>query len=108
MSNKTNDLSLQEKQNEEGQKNPNLLFDDEFLNKWYRGEEVHLFPHRYHVVYKGHNPGIYDNWPEAQKQIVGFSGCKHKAFDSLPDAANALKEWLEKEGANKGEKVEKS
>jgi len=97
MKNKTKDLSVQEKQNDEGQMNPNLLFDDAILNRWYRGKEVHVSPHRYYVVFKGHQPGIYDNWPDTQKQIVGFNGCKQKAFDNLTDAVKALKEWLQKE-----------
>ena len=67
-------LSTQEKQNEEGQKNPNLLFDDEFLNKWYRSKEPHASHYRYYVVYKGHQPGIYDNWEDAQKRRISGGG----------------------------------
>ena len=90
-----NDSLTHESAKEEG--NKNLLFGDKFLNQWYRGKETHVSPYRYYVVFKGHQPGIYDNWPDAQEQIVGFSKCKQKSFDGLGDAATALREYLEKQ-----------
>lgn len=45
---------------------------------------------KFYVVWVGHQPGIYDNWPAAQKQIQGFSGAQFKGFPSLKEAETAF------------------
>ena len=54
----------------------------------------------FYAVRKGRKPGIYTNWPEAQKQVSGFSGPQYKKFTTRADAqaymGNNL--LLEKEG----------
>jgi len=45
---------------------------------------------KYYVVWKGHKPGVYDTWPECQKQILGFAGAIYKSFKSERDATNAF------------------
>ena len=45
---------------------------------------------KYYVVWQGNTPGIYDNWPDCQKQIVGVSGAQYKSFDSLEAAQRAF------------------
>jgi len=37
---------------------------------------------KYYAVSKGKQPGIYDNWHEADKQVTGVSGACHKGFTS--------------------------
>ena len=36
--------------------------------------------------YVGHVPGVYDEWPECQAQVSGFSGGSQKGFDSRAEA----------------------
>ncbi|MFC6464089.1 viroplasmin family protein [Marinilactibacillus sp. GCM10026970] len=41
---------------------------------------------KYYAVKKGRKPGIYTTWPEAQKQISGFSGAEFKSFTTKIEA----------------------
>ncbi|MBJ6745797.1 ribonuclease H family protein [Streptococcus sp. 121] len=41
---------------------------------------------KFYAVKKGRQPGIYTNWPEAQKQVQGFSGAQYKSFTSQEEA----------------------
>ena len=45
---------------------------------------------KYYVVWQGNTPGIYDNWADCQKQILGVSGAQYKSFDSLEAAQRAF------------------
>ena len=45
---------------------------------------------KYYVVWQGNTPGIYDNWADCQKQILGVSGAQYKSFDSLESAQRAF------------------
>ena len=38
---------------------------------------------KYYVVFKGHNPGVYDNWDEVNEQTKGFPGALLKASQLL-------------------------
>ena len=44
----------------------------------------------YYAVAKGTNPGIYGNWPAAQKQVTGYSGNTHQRFTTLQDARDFM------------------
>ena len=46
---------------------------------------------KYYAIAAGHSPGIYDNWPEAQAQVKGFSGAVYKGFKTYAEA----KAWKE-------------
>lgn len=45
---------------------------------------------KFYAVKKGRKPGIYLTWPEAQKQISGFSGAQFKSFPSKEEALNFI------------------
>lgn len=45
---------------------------------------------KYYAVRKGHRPGIYTTWPEAQKQVSGYSNAEFKSFPSKEEAENYL------------------
>lgn len=45
---------------------------------------------KYYVVWKGLNPGIYENWEECKKQVEGQEGVKYKAFPSRQEAVDAF------------------
>lgn len=45
---------------------------------------------KYYVVWDGVEPGIYENWPEAQRQVKGFPGARFKSFDRLDLAKQAF------------------
>lgn len=45
---------------------------------------------KYYVVWKGVNPGVYNDWETAKLQINGFEGAQYKAFPSLAEANLAL------------------
>ncbi len=47
---------------------------------------------KFYVVWKGLNPGIYDNWEEAKMQIEGQDGAKYKSFLTREEAVNAFEE----------------
>lgn len=41
---------------------------------------------KYYAVKAGNNPGLFDNWPECQESIKGFSGAVYKSFNSKEEA----------------------
>ncbi len=50
---------------------------------------------KYYVVWKGHNPGIYDSWDECKKQVLGVEGAQYKSFSRKEDAESAFKGFYE-------------
>lgn len=46
---------------------------------------------KFYVVWEGRQPGIYDNWPEAQQQVAGFGRARYKSFRSRVEAEAAFK-----------------
>lgn len=47
---------------------------------------------KWYVVWKGIEPGIYDNWLDAKRQIDGFDGALYKSFPSQENAKEAYNE----------------
>lgn len=45
---------------------------------------------KFYVVWKGHSPGVYDDWNVAKKQVDGYKGPLYKSFDSSEEAAGAF------------------
>lgn len=43
----------------------------------------------FYVVWVGKEPGIYNTWPECEKQTKGVSNAKHKKFKSYVEAKQA-------------------
>lgn len=41
---------------------------------------------KYYAVRKGKSTGIYENWDECKKQVMGYSGAIYKSFPSLEEA----------------------
>lgn len=46
---------------------------------------------KYYVVWEGRQPGIYDNWPDAQEQIEHWPKARYKSFSSRLEAINAFR-----------------
>ena len=46
---------------------------------------------KYYVVWNGRVPGVYDNWNDAEEQILNFPGAKFKSFSSAAEAAKAFR-----------------
>jgi len=44
----------------------------------------------YYVVWKGHEPGVYNSWPECKRQIDGFTSAIYKGFPTLELAKKAI------------------
>lgn len=47
--------------------------------------------YKYYAVTKGRNPGIYDNWVLAEKQVRNYSGNVFKGFQTMKGAENCMK-----------------
>lgn len=47
---------------------------------------------KYYAVRKGQHPGIYTSWPEAQKEVSGFSGAEFKGFNTELEAKQFMGE----------------
>lgn len=45
-----------------------------------------IFLKKYYAIQKGRKPGVYQSWPEAQKQVAGFKGAVFKGFTDLKSA----------------------
>lgn len=39
-----------------------------------------------YAVRRGHKPGIYKTWPDAEEQVRGYNGGVHQSFSSREDA----------------------
>lgn len=46
---------------------------------------------KFYVVWVGHNPGIYDNWSDAQEQVINFPGARYKSYDDIDEATAAYR-----------------
>lgn len=46
---------------------------------------------KYYVVWQGHNPGIYENWPDAQVEIKNYPHAKYKSYPDLEAAVVAFR-----------------
>jgi ribonuclease HI len=51
--------------------------------------EAHMAK-KYYAIKKGHQPGIYTSWPEAQKQVSGYSNAEFQSFSTKEEAENYL------------------
>lgn len=47
---------------------------------------------KFYVVWRGHNPGIYDNWLTCKAQIDGYQGAQYKSFPSKIEADAAIQD----------------
>lgn len=45
---------------------------------------------KFYVIWAGHEPGIYGDWPTAKKQVDGFAGARYKSFASEAEALAAF------------------
>jgi ribonuclease HI len=45
---------------------------------------------KFYVIWVGREPGIYTDWPTAQKQVIKFAGAKYKSFTSKAEAEAAF------------------
>ena len=45
---------------------------------------------KYYVVWEGHEPGVYDTWPAAQRQTKNYPNAKYKSFPSKQAAEAAF------------------
>ena len=48
---------------------------------------------KYYVVFRGFNPGVYDNWEEVKEQTNGFQGALFKGYASSEEAAEAYRNF---------------
>lgn len=46
--------------------------------------------HKYYVVWRGHEPGIYTSWPDCQAQVMGYGGALYKSFRTEQEAREAF------------------
>jgi ribonuclease HI len=45
---------------------------------------------KFYVIWVGREPGIYTDWPTAQKQVIKFPGAKYKSFPTKAEAESAF------------------
>lgn len=55
---------------------------------------------KYYVVFKGFNPGVYDNWDEVKEQTNGFPGALYKGFPTSEAASEAYRNYTGLEDHN--------
>lgn len=46
---------------------------------------------KFYVVFKGRNPGVYDDWNDAKEQIEGFDGAVFKGYSNAAEATEAYR-----------------
>jgi RNA recognition motif-containing protein len=49
-----------------------------------------LSPEKFYAVKVGRRPGIFNSWEEAEVQVSGFSGAKHRLFKTFNDAKTSM------------------
>ena len=58
---------------------------------------------KYYVVWKGHNPGVYDDWEACKMEVEGFQGALYKGFPDKESAEKAFAKGFS--GFEKNEKT---
>ena len=64
---------------------------------------------KFYVVWKGHTPGVYDNWDACKKEVHGFQGALYKGFPDKESAEKAFEqgpgsvEWKTESGKRNSE-----
>ncbi|XP_042232543.1 ribonuclease H1-like isoform X2 [Homarus americanus] len=53
---------------------------------------LHVRKMPFYAVARGHKPGIYESWPECQKQINGFHCARYKKFSTKDEAEEFVQE----------------
>ena len=53
---------------------------------------------KWYAVYVRHVPGVYDEWPECQAQVSGFSGGSQKGFDSSAEVEASYLRFIAQQG----------
>lgn len=48
---------------------------------------------KYYVVFRGHNPGVYDDWEEVKVQTNGFPGALYKGYATSAEAGEAYRNF---------------
>lgn len=46
---------------------------------------------KFYVVFRGFNPGVYDNWDDAREQVEGFSDALVKGYSNSEEAGEAYR-----------------
>ena len=59
------------------------------------GKEASKPSCKFYAVQNGRVPGIYTDWPSAQRQIIGWSKSRHKCFSTRTEAQNFLDEGFQ-------------
>lgn len=52
---------------------------------------------RYYVVWRGRQPGVYDNLDDAMEQVDDYPGASFKSYGTASEAANAFRQGQSKE-----------
>lgn len=52
--------------------------------------EKTLMKNNFYVVWKGHNPGVYDSWEACKKEVENFPGALYKGFPDKVSAEDAF------------------
>ncbi len=64
---------------------------------------------KYYVVWVGHNPGVFEDWSNAQVEIANFPNAKFKSYPSLEEAVQAYRKgWKAAFNEGKSPKSENS
>ena len=58
---------------------------------------------KYYVVWKGRQPGIYEDWEDAKEQVENFTGAKCKAYSALKEAVEAFRSYSTEGEASLGD-----
>jgi uracil-DNA glycosylase len=48
---------------------------------------------KFYAVVKGHNPGIYTDWPTTNENVKGFSGAVYESFGTMAEAEQFIKDY---------------
>ncbi len=52
---------------------------------------------KFYAVKKGLNPGIYNSWDEAKKEVIGYNGAIYKSFKTIEEAKAFMKDMPSEE-----------
>lgn len=47
---------------------------------------------KYYVVWKGREPGVYDDWNDCLEQVENFPGARYKSYSTAAEAAKAFRD----------------
>lgn len=60
-----------------------------------------MFNMKWYAVFKGHNPSVYNSWPECSRQVTGYPGNLYEGYRDHDEVVRAYEKFIADEKSAK-------